>query len=41
MSKETIKVLCRLRPENAREKESGYKNCVNYGKDTIKVIVRI
>jgi hypothetical protein len=40
MSKENIKVLCRLRPENQREKESGYKNCVTYGKETVKLIVR-
>ena len=39
--KETIKVVCRLRPENKLEKELGQKVCVNFNKSSIKLNVFI
>ena len=39
MSKESIKVLCRIRPVNQREKESGFKQCLNYNSETVKINV--
>jgi hypothetical protein len=38
-SRESIKVVCRLRPENTKEKESGCKQCITYTKETIKINV--
>ncbi len=39
MSKESIKVLCRIRPVNQREKESGFKQCLAYNSETVKINV--
>ena len=40
-SKETIKVVCRLRPENKLEKELGQKCCLNFNHTTLKLNVII
>lgn len=40
-SRDTIKVVCRLRPENATEKAGGYKICVSHTKESVKVNVNI
>ena len=37
--KESIKVVCRLRPENNLEKELGQKICVNFNGNTLKLNV--
>jgi kinesin family protein 5 len=38
-NRENIKVVCRLRPENKREIETGLKLCITYGTDNLKLIV--
>ena len=38
-NRENIKVVCRMRPENAREKESGCKFCISHTKETVKITV--
>lgn len=40
-SKETIKVLCRLRGLNKREIEGDYKPCVTNTKENLKLTVQI
>jgi len=39
ISRETIKVVCRLRPENKLEKEGGYKLCVTNNDTSLKILV--
>jgi hypothetical protein len=39
MSKENIKVVCRIRPVNQKEKDSGFKTCVAYNNETVKISV--
>ena len=34
-----IRVICRVRPENKIEQESGAKNCVFYTEDSVKIII--
>jgi hypothetical protein len=39
--KGTIKVVCRLRPENTKELTGDYKRCVEFGREEIKVQVLV
>jgi hypothetical protein len=39
--RESIKVVCRLRPENKLEKDSGQKMCVNFTPTNVKLNVFI
>jgi kinesin family protein 5 len=41
MSKESIKVLCRIRPVNQREKDSGFKTCIACCDQTVKISVNV
>ena len=38
-SRDSIKVVCRIRPENAIEQGGGYKRCVEHNKFDIAVTV--
>lgn len=38
-SRDSIKVVCRIRPENAIEQTGGYKRCVEHNKVDISVNV--
>ena len=38
-SRDSIKVVCRIRPENAIEKGGSYKRCVEHTKQDIQVTV--
>ena len=38
-TRESIKVICRVRPENQREKESGCKPCITNTENAIKLTV--
>jgi len=39
MSRDCIKVVCRLRPENKREIESGKGLCMTHTDDAVKIVV--
>lgn len=39
-TRESIKVICRIRPENQREVESGCKPCINNTTESVKIQVR-
>lgn len=38
-NRESIKVVCRIRPENAIEQGGGYKRCVEHTEKDISVAV--
>lgn len=38
-SRDAIKVVCRMRPENKLEKEGNYARCVEFDKKNIRVTV--
>jgi hypothetical protein len=39
-TRESIKVICRIRPENQREKESGCNRCITNTDDSIQLTVK-
>ena len=39
MSRESIKVVCRLRPENSKELKNGSTICVTHTDDSVNIIV--
>ena len=39
LSRDAIKVVCRMRPENKLEKEGNYARCVEFDKKNIRVTV--
>lgn len=38
-NRECIKVICRIRPENQREIDSGCKPCINNTNESVKIQV--
>ena len=40
-SKENIRVVCRIRPENKIEKDGEYNNCMTYNSSSIKININV
>jgi hypothetical protein len=40
-NRESIKVICRIRPENQNEIDSGYKPCIVNTSESVKIQVKL
>ena len=39
-SSESVRVICRIRPENSKEKEKNLGLCVKLGKNTVQLLTQ-